>query len=134
MIDTSQPYIIQFSPIGSIDIGFISVAEIKQIVPFEIKRVYWTYSTPQNINRGHHAHKKLEQIIIAVNGIIELKFENAQGKTYHFMLEKPDVGIYVPPGYWREIKFSHNAVLLCLASDYYNSEDYIRDYEQFKQT
>jgi dTDP-4-dehydrorhamnose 3,5-epimerase-like enzyme len=132
MTDTIKPHLIFFTPIGSNDIGFISVAEIKQVVPFDIKRVYWTYSTPQNINRGHHAHKKLEQIIVAVNGVIKIKFENAFGDIYHFTLEKPDAGIYVPPGFWREIEFSQDAVLLCLASENYNSEDYIRDYEQFK--
>jgi hypothetical protein len=58
--------------------------------------------------------------------------EDKKGNHFEFVLNSPDQGLFIPCGYWRTIKFSANAVLMCLASDYYREEDYIRDYKQFK--
>ncbi len=127
-----KPKLIYIGKIGKPDQGYVSVAEIESNIPFEIKRVYWTYFTPQDVLRGHHAHKSLHQAIFAVNGIIKFKFESVKGDIYEFKLDTPEEGIYVPPGYWREIQFSHNAVLLCLASEKYSEDDYIRDYSNFR--
>jgi dTDP-4-dehydrorhamnose 3,5-epimerase-like enzyme len=113
-------------------LGFISVAETKKGVPFEIKRVYWTYYTPESVIRGGHAHKKLHQVILAVSGIIKFKIEHTDGSTFEFILNKPDEGLYLPPFTWREMQFSHNAVLICLASELFDENDYIRDYSAFK--
>jgi len=133
MENNLTPRIIQFSSIGSSVEGYITVAEFQKNIPFEIKRVYWTYYTPQNVIRGHHAHKDLHQVIFAVNGKIEFKTEDRLGNSSVFVLEKPNEGLYLPPLTWREIQFSHSAVLLCLASEFYLEEDYFRDYEQFKR-
>ena len=86
-----------------------------------------------DVVRGNHAHKALSQIIFAVSGIIDFELENTAGEKYSFKLDKPDMGLYIPPMHWRIIKFSHNAVLLCLASDVYDENDYIRNYQDFKQ-
>lgn len=126
------PTLLTFDKIGSLEEGFISVLENDSNLPFEVKRVYWTYFTPNHIERGRHAHKELQQLIIAVSGIIEFALEDQQGQTEYVRLDRPDQGLYIPPGYWREIRFSHNAVLLCLASDVFRESDYIRDYETFK--
>jgi len=128
------PRLITFSSIGDSALGFITVGEGHKNVPFEIKRVYWTYFTPHNIQRGGHAHKQLEQMIFAVCGRIEFSIENPEGRKETFVLDSPDTGLYIPSLIWRDIKFSHNAVLLCMASDTYQEDDYIRDYDTFKRS
>lgn len=127
------PGIIQLPSIGSPMEGYISVAEYQKEIPFEIRRVYWTYFTPQNVIRGYHAHKALKQVIFAVSGKILFKTEDGRGEIRDFTLDDPKVGLYIPPFVWREITFSHNAVLLCLASNEYTESDYIRKYEDFKK-
>lgn len=127
-----QPQKIHINQIGTPSLGYISVMEEDKNLPFPVKRVYWTYFTPNHVQRGAHAHRDLEQVIFAVSGIIHFKLENTKGQKFDFSLDKPNHGIYIPNGYWRDIQFSHNAVLLCLASDIYKEEDYIRDYAQFK--
>ena len=125
------PALLEIPTIGRFNSGYISVAEHENLVPFNIKRVYWTYSVPHEVQRGHHAHKDLEQLIFAVNGSIEMTLINQEGRTFDFLLDHPSKGLYIPPLHWRTIKFSDNAVLLCLASDVYKESDYIRDYDQF---
>ena len=127
------PRLMSFSSIGDSSLGFITVGEVHKNVPFEIKRVYWTYFTPNNVLRGGHAHKQLKQMIFAVCGRIEFNVENLEGRKETFVLDSPDTGLYIPPLTWRDIKFSHNAVLLCLASEAYQEDDYIRDYDTFKK-
>lgn len=127
----SGPRLIEFSKIGSPALGYITVGENSNL-PFTIQRVYWTYFTPDSVIRGHHAHYDLEQMIFATSGRIEFLLEDLEGKKELFTLDSPNVGLYIPKGYWRTIKFSHNAVLMCLASKEYEETDYIRDYEVFK--
>ncbi|MFY0631078.1 MAG: WxcM-like domain-containing protein [Flavobacteriaceae bacterium] len=131
---TEQPHIIKFDQIGSSSLGYISVAEIEDQIPFDIKRVYWTYFTPNNVQRGFHAHKELFQVIVAVSGIIKFKLIDNEGKEEVYTLDDPSIGLFIPKKYWREISFSHNAVLLCLASEKYDENDYIRDFNDFKNT
>ena len=126
-----EPQIITLNKIGSPILGYISVAENLENIPFEIKRVYWTYYTPQDVTRGGHAHSDLQQVIIAVSGTIIFTTEDLRGNKLEFSLDSPDKGLYLPQKIWRDIKFSHNAVLLCLASEKYLESDYIRDYETF---
>ncbi|KFC23525.1 sugar 3,4-ketoisomerase [Epilithonimonas lactis] len=127
-----KPQIITFDNIGSSALGYISVAEEQKNVPFDIKRVYWTYYTPQDVIRGGHAHKKLQQVIFAVSGTITFNTEDKEGKKETFILDHPTKGLYLPKLIWRDIKFSHNAVLLCLASELYEESDYFRDFAEFK--
>jgi hypothetical protein len=127
-----HPYLIDLKSIGSSELGFITVAEFPKNIPFEIKRTYWTYFTPNNVERGNHAHRQLQQIIVAVAGVIEFDLESKQGEKFNFRLDNPNKGLYIPKEYWRVIHFSHNAVLLCLASLVYDANDYIRDYADFK--
>jgi dTDP-4-dehydrorhamnose 3,5-epimerase-like enzyme len=133
LIDKKRPEIFEMSSIGESSLGFITVAEFPVDLPFEIKRVYWTYFTPQSVVRGFHAHKELYQLIFAVNGIIKFKTEDRNGDKNEFILSAPHIGLFIPPYVWREIEFSHNAVLLCLASQIFSEADYIRDYSQFQK-
>jgi hypothetical protein len=127
-----EPHIIDFKQIGTPNLGYISVAEVASNISFEIKRVYWTYFTPNHVERGNHGHIALQQVIVSVAGVIQFSLESITGEKYKFVLDKPSKGIFIPPGYWREMKFSHNAVLLCMASLEYDEKDYIRDYKEFK--
>ena len=127
----NKPHLINFNKIGSPNLGYISVGENHENIPFEIKRVYWTYYTPQDVTRGGHAHYDLEQVIVAVSGTITFNTEDLQGNKVEFILDSPDKGLYIPKLIWRDIKFSHNAVLLCMASEKYIASDYIRDYKTF---
>ena len=126
------PQYLSFNKIGSPNLGYISVAETQKNIPFDIKRVYWTYYTPQDVIRGGHAHKKLEQVIFAVSGTIEFNTVDLQDNKKTFILDSPSKGLYIPELIWRDIKFSHSAVLLCLASEIYDEEDYFRNFEEFK--
>ncbi|MCJ7934338.1 MAG: FdtA/QdtA family cupin domain-containing protein [Chryseobacterium sp.] len=128
----TSPQILTFNKIGSSELGYITIAEAQQNVPFDIQRVYWTYFTPQDVTRGGHAHKKLQQVIFAVSGIITFNTEDKEGNKETFVLDHPTKGLFIPQLIWRDIQFSHNAVLLCLASELYDEKDYFRDFEEFK--
>ncbi|WET48391.1 FdtA/QdtA family cupin domain-containing protein [Chryseobacterium indologenes] len=128
----TNPQIITFNKIGSSELGYITIAEEQKNIPFNIQRVYWTYYTPQDVIRGGHAHKKLKQVIFAVSGTITFNTEDKEGNKETFILDHPSKGLFIPELIWRDIQFSHNAVLLCLASELYDENDYFRDFEEFK--
>ena len=108
----------------------VALEELKDI-PFEIKRVYYLYDTKQDVKRGGHAHKALEQILICVHGGCKVLLDNGAEKKV-VSLEKPYEGLYIANDIWREMyDFSSDTVLLVLASNYYDESDYIRDYEIF---
>ncbi|HRO41246.1 MAG TPA: FdtA/QdtA family cupin domain-containing protein [Flavipsychrobacter sp.] len=129
----NKAHILNLQSIGNSREGYITVAEAGNNIPFDVKRVYWTYYTPQNVIRGFHAHKALQQVIFAVSGTIRFMVEDLEGTRQDFLLNEPHQGLYLPPFTWREIQFSHNAVLLCLASEVYDESDYIREYDEFKK-
>jgi len=127
------PYIIDFGTIGSPDIGYISVAQFPGNLPFRVERVFWSFYTPQMITRGRHAHFNLEQILVPVSGKIIVTNESLSGNITTHILESPNQGLYIPSMYWHVIQFSHNAVMMSLASMAYEESDYIRDYTEFKK-
>lgn len=100
-------------------------------VPFEIKRVYWIYDTLPDEERGHHSHKDMEQIIVAIDGACEFVLDD--GKTRETVwLNRPDKGLYIGKNIWRVMRhFSYGCKLMVLASDYYDEKEYIRNYDQF---
>ena len=120
----------QFQQHGD-DRGQLVALEQFKDIPFEIKRVYYMYDTAENVRRGYHAHQNLEQILICIHGSCKVLLDNGFERKKVF-LEKPYEGLYVPNDMWREMyDFSPDAVLLVLASEYYDENDYIRDYQQF---
>lgn len=127
------PYLIEFPKVGASDIGFISIAEHPQQIPFEIKRTFWTYYTPESVLRGRHAHHRTEQVLVAVAGRIIVTTELADGQVELFRLEDPHVGLYIPPYVWHTMQYSHSAVQLVMASLPYNADDYIRDHSEFQR-
>jgi len=128
-----EPYLIEFSKHGDPSIGYISVSEFPSNIPFAVKRTFWTYFTPESIVRGRHAHFETEQVLIAVSGKIIVTTETAQGGIKVFTLEKPNIGVYIPPNVWHTMQYSHSSVQLVLASTPYIEKDYIRSFDEFKK-
>ena len=128
----TEPKLIQFPKIGNSSLGFISLAENDNL-PFEVNRIYWTYFTPEDVERGGHSHIKLQQILVAMAGTITVKTEMPNGAKQVFILDSPNKGLLIPKLCWREMKYTHNAVQMCIASMVYEESDYIRDYNEFKK-
>lgn len=119
-----------FQPHGDERGQLVALEEFKDI-PFKIKRVYYMYDTAKGIVRGYHAHKALEQILICIHGSCKILLDNGTEKKV-VPLEKPYEGLYVANNMWREMyDFSAEAVLMVLASELYDENDYIRDYDEF---
>ncbi len=113
--------------------GNLTFIENSKDIPFDIKRIFYIYDVPTNESRGAHAHKKLEQFIICLAGGFEVDINDGK-KTMKFTLNKPWIGLYIPPMNWAsEINFNPGSVCLVLASDYFHENDYIRDYDEFKK-
>lgn len=128
-----KPYIIEFQTVGEIGEGFISIAEFEKSIPFEVKRTFWTYQTPDHIVRGRHAHYETELVLIAAAGRIIVNTEMPNGKLETFVLEEPSKGLYIPATAWHTMQYYFNAVQLVFASSLYNENDYIRNYSEFQQ-
>lgn len=111
--------------------GQLVSVEGKRDFPFEVKRVYYIYDTLPGVRRGFHAHKNLQQILICVHGSCKILLDDGYEKA-DVLLDKPYEGLYISNDTWREMyDFSEGAVLLVLASEYYDEVDYIRNYDEF---
>lgn len=111
--------------------GNLTVAEGLDIVPFEIKRAYWVYDVPGGGSRGGHAHKRLHQFVIAVSGSFHVTLDNGFERQT-VLLNHPYQGLLIDTGIWRTLDdFSSGAVCLVLASEHYDEDDYIYDYDEF---
>ena len=113
--------------------GNLTVAEANKNIPFDIKRVYWLYDVPGGECRGGHAHKHLQQILIAVSGSFHVTLDNGKEKQT-FLLNHPYQGLLIETKTLRTLDdFSSGAVCVVLASDFYDENDYIYDYNDFLQ-
>lgn len=111
--------------------GNLTFIEEQRHVPFEIKRVYYLYDVPGGAERGGHAHKDLHQLIIAMSGSFDVILNDGREKK-RFHLNRSYYGLYICPMIWRELdNFSSGSVCLVLASNYYDPEDYYRDYQEY---
>lgn len=112
--------------------GNISIAENNINLPFEVKRVFYTYDIPGGVDRGAHAHKECHQFLIAASGSFEVEMDDGINKRT-VVLNRPYYGLHLLPGIWASQKgYSSGAVCLVLASEVYEEEDYIRSYNDFK--
>jgi len=128
--DWTQAQIIDF-PIVQDARGNLTFIEAQRHIPFEIKRVYYLYDVPGGSARGGHAHKDLQQVLIAVSGSFDAVLDDGNLKTRHH-LNRSYFGLYLPQLTWRELEnFSGGSVCLVLASHPYDESDYYRSYDDF---
>ena len=125
-----RPRLITLPKIGQCETGFISLLENENL-PFIPKRIYWTYNIPKTLDRGKHAHKLNEQVIIVVSGSILFNLETIYGEKISFTLNSPNTGLFIPKMTWRDLIFQKDAILVCIASEVYLEGDYIRSYKEF---
>lgn len=121
---------IHFPPLGD-ERGSLVALETGKTVPFDIKRVYYIFATQKNVARGFHAHKNLKQIAVCVTGKCRMVLDNGKIRQDAW-LDSPTKGLLISDLVWREMHdFSKDCVLLVLASEHYDENDYIRDYQDF---
>jgi dTDP-4-dehydrorhamnose 3,5-epimerase-like enzyme len=111
--------------------GNLTFIEGGRHVPFEIKRVYYTYDVPGGAERGGHAHRKLKQFLVAMSGSFDVILDDGRNKR-RFHLNRSYYGLYICPMVWREMdNFSSGSVCMAIASEFYDEFDYYRDYNEF---
>ncbi len=116
----------------SSDKGALSFLESNNLIPFDIKRVYFTYDIPSGAERGGHAHKEQHEVIIAASGSFSIIIDDGKEKKTVF-LNSPHKALHIVSGIWRELNdFSSGSVVLVMNSGLYDEADYIRNYNQFK--
>lgn len=122
--------LIEFKTLGD-DRGSLISLEQNKNIPFEIKRIYYIFGTKENVSRGFHAHKNLQQVAVCLSGSCRFVLDNGE-KREDIILNSPDKGLYISNYMWREMHdFSPDCVLIVLASDFYLESDYIRNYDDF---
>jgi dTDP-4-dehydrorhamnose 3,5-epimerase-like enzyme len=112
--------------------GHLTALELPKVVPFSVKRIFLIYGVSNTEVRGEHAHKECWQLLLATSGSVNVELSNGE-LNESFILEKPDQGLLIPPLIWgTQYNFSSNANLLVLASEAYDPDDYIHDFEEFQ--
>lgn len=127
-----SPTKITFNKHGSPNIGYLTALESHDL-PFPVKRVFWTYFTPERIIRGKHAHKRTTVLLFALTGKIVVTTEIIRRAKQTFVLDKPNVGLLIPPMIWHTQRYSHTAIQLVLASRPFNEKEYVRNYKEFQE-
>lgn len=131
-IEVAGCKIVHIKTIPTVNAGELSFFESTHDIPFEIKRIYYISKVPEGIRRGFHAHRKLKQLLFCPYGKIQLILENRHGRE-EIELSDPSIGVVIEEPTWREMLWiKKNSILCVAASDYYEAEDYIRNYEEFK--
>lgn len=111
--------------------GHLTPIESNIDIPFQLNRIYYLTKVPENTIRGFHSHKKLQQVLLCLNGSVQISVSTPYEKKF-ITLDNPAKGLYIGPMIWREMyNFSPGAVLLVLASMHYDENDYIRDYREY---
>jgi hypothetical protein len=111
--------------------GSLTAGQVGSELPFDVKRYFLVYGVPTVETRGEHAHHQCHQFLVATHGSVHVVADDGTDRQ-EFVLDRPDVGLYLPPLTWGiQYRYSSDAVLLVLASDLYDPADYIRDYAEF---
>jgi UDP-2-acetamido-3-amino-2,3-dideoxy-glucuronate N-acetyltransferase len=127
----SEPLLVEFQGVDQAR-GKLAIGELGAGLPFRAERFFIGYDIPRKEIRGAHAHRKLEQLLVCVCGAVTVTTFNGK-RSRTFLLERPTIGLYIPPMVWAEQHFSPAARLLVLASQPYDEADYIRDGEEFRR-
>ena len=127
-----KPLVINFPKIQD-PRGNLTFLQYPNQIPFEIQRTFWTYDVPGGEIRGGHAYHNQQEVIIALSGSFDVVITNFDGSKEKYSLNRSYYGLYLPPKTWRHIEnFSTNALALHVSSKIFSTEDYIRDFEDFK--
>jgi hypothetical protein len=130
LINKIEPILISLPKIDD-PRGNLSFIEEEQHIPFRIERVYWIYDVPGGQVRGGHAFRKQQELIVALSGSFDVVIDDGKQKQ-RFHLNRSYFGLYLPPGYWRQMEeFSTNSLAMVISSTPFSEEDYIRDYEEY---
>lgn len=125
--------LIEFPQMGDAR-GNLVVIEGKKEIPFDIKRIFYIYGADPSAVRGQHANRNSEFVLININGSSKVRVKDGKGNEEVFILDRPYIGLYIPKMLWKDMyDFSHDAILLVLASEYYDAGEYIRNYEDFEK-
>ncbi len=125
--------LIEFPQMGDAS-GNPVVIEGKKEIPFDIKRIFYIYGADPSAVRGQHANRNSEFVLININGSSKVRVKDGKGNEEVFILDRPYIGLYIPKMLWKDMyNFSHDAILLVLASEYYDAGEYIRNYEDFEK-
>lgn len=123
--------LLEFAQLGD-ERGHLVVVEGEIDTPFKIQRVFYIYGSDADVIRGQHANRRTEFVLINVCGTSKVRVKDAHGNENIFHLDKAHVGVYIPSGLWKDMyDFSEDSVLLVLASEHYDAEEYIRDLDQY---
>lgn len=127
----SDYYLVDFEQKGD-ERGHLVVAESGSTIPFDIKRIFYIYGSTENVVRGKHANRNSKFLFINLSGSCKIKVDNGKGKIDVFNLDKPHIGLYLSNMLWKEMyEFSEDSVLLVLSNNYYDENEYIRNYDDF---
>lgn len=131
--NTKRVRLLEFQQKGD-ERGHLVIAEGQRDVPFEIRRVFYIYGSDRDVVRGCHANRRCEFVLINVAGSSKIRVRDGLGNETVYNLDRPHIGIYLPVMIWKEMyDFSEDSVLLVLASEHYDPDEYIRDFEIFKK-
>jgi len=126
-----QVELLEFTEKGD-ERGHLVIVEGMQDVPFAIQRIFYIYGSDPDVVRGQHANKKTQFVLINVAGTSQVRVRDGKGNEVLYSLNRPHTGIYLPNMIWKDmLNFSEDSVLLVLASEHYDPDEYIRDYDEF---
>lgn len=112
--------------------GHLVIVEGMQDIPFDIKRIFYIYGSDAKVVRGQHANRKSQFVLINVSGKSKVKVKDGKGNEAIFSLNRPHTGVYIPKMVWKDMyDFSEDSVLLCLSSEHYDANEYIRNYDEY---
>ncbi|MBQ1818477.1 MAG: FdtA/QdtA family cupin domain-containing protein [Clostridia bacterium] len=130
---TVKPFLLYFPQRGD-ERGWLVVAEGNKDVPFDIKRIFYIYGTEPEAVRGQHANRNSEFVLVNVAGSCKVLTRDGKGDDTVFELNKPNMGLYIPKMVWKDMyDFSSDSILLCISSEAYDPNEYIRSYEAFAE-
>lgn len=122
---------LDFSEVGD-ERGYMVIIEGGQDIPFEIARAFYIYGSDAKVVRGEHANRRSKFVLINVSGKSKVRIKDGEGNEAVFSLNRPHTGLFIPEMVWKEMfDFSPDSVLLCLASEHYDPDEYIRDYDLY---
>ncbi|AKQ46286.1 hypothetical protein TH63_12695 [Rufibacter radiotolerans] len=126
-----EPYLLSFPHLPD-ETGTLVSTQNEQGLPFAVQRVFWVYGGPEGSERGGHAHRTTQEVLVALQGSVQVGTQTAHGKQV-FDLTSPTQGLYIPPFCWITVRPSKGAILCCMTSTKYEEADYIRDYSDFQK-